>query len=248
MRTPSLVPHSGTTLYSQVASVLRGRILRGEWTTGHEIPTLDELRQQYGVARVTARQAIQLLAAEGLLLSQRGRRTVVVGTLDDARKPLYSALGAPLEQVPEYSVTVLSKDENAALPESVASQGRLHGSNVRVRKIDREGGVPYCVSDIYVAKSVYRRFPRDAAANAKLARLVRDAARPPLVSARERITVSSADLEEARWLGCPLSAPVARVQRIFVDGDGWVLYAGWSVYRGDRFLVERELIDLVRRG
>jgi GntR family transcriptional regulator len=248
MRSPTLVPQSGTTLYSQVAGALRGRIVRGDWETGHEIPTLDELCEQYGVARVTARQAIQLLVAEGLLSSHRGRRTVVVGTGGDLRKPLYPALAAPLEQVTAYSVTVLEKDDDATLPESLGPEGRSAGTYVRVRKVDREAGVPYCLSDIYVPKALFRRFPRDAASSAKLARLVRDTARPPLVSARERIGVSSADVEEARWLGCPLSAPVARVQRLFTDGDGRIVYAGWSVYRGDRFFVERELIDLVRRG
>ena len=68
------------------------------------------------------------------------------------------------------------------------------------------------------------------------------------VAARERITVSSADFDEARLLGCPLAVPVARVQRLFTDAKGRVVYAGWSVYRGDRFVVERELIEDVRRG
>ena len=34
-----------------------------------------------------------------------------------------------------------------------------------------------------------------------------------------------ADFDEARLLGCPLAVPVARVQRIFTDADGRVVYA-----------------------
>jgi GntR family transcriptional regulator len=96
--------------------------------------------------------------------------------------------------------------------------------------------------------TLYRRFRKNAELHSKLARLVRDWARPPLTSAIERITVSSATFDEAQLLACPLSAPVARVQRIFLDEKGRVLYAGWSVYRGDRFFIERELIEQVRQG
>jgi hypothetical protein len=47
-------------------------------------------------------------------------------------------------------------------------------------------------------------------------------------------------------LNCPVSAPVAVVQRVYVDAHGRIVYAGWTVYRGDRFLVERELNELVQ--
>lgn len=236
------------TLYLQVAGVLRRRIAQGEWHTGQEVPTLDALCEQYGVARVTARQAVQLLVTEGLLSSRRGRRTTVVAREGDAAAPLPPALVAPLEQVAEYSILLLEKDEDARLPESMAAEGRCDGPYVRIRKVDREATVPYCLSDIYVHRPLYRRFRKGAEARAKLARLVRAASRTPLASARERITVSAADVVESRLLGCPLAAPVARVRRVFTDEAGRVVYAGLSVYRGDRFLVERELIDQVRDG
>lgn len=247
-RPAGLDPQTGMTLYSQVAGVLRRRIAQGEWRDGDPLPTLDALCEAFGVARVTARQAVQMLVGEGLLSSRRGRRTTVVAPGIDPRTPLPPALVEPLQQVPDFSIVLIEKDENASLPASIEGSARTAGRYVRVRKVDREAGMPYCVSDIYVLGSVYRRFRRGAETHAKLARLVRDLARPPIVSARERITVSSADFDEARLLGCPLAVPVARVQRLFTDGQGRVVYAGWSVYRGDRFVVERELIEDVRRG
>lgn len=245
MRALGFDPQVGITLYSQVAGVLRRRIAQREWAPGEPLPTLDALCEQFGVARVTARQAIQLLVGEGLLSSRRGRRTVVLERAVDERLPLLPALAAPLEQVPDYSITLIERDEDTVLPASVAADGRGDGVYVRIRKVDREAGVPYCLSDIYVYRTVYRRFRRDVETSVKLARLVREAARPPLASAKERIMVSSAEFDEARLLGCALGAPVARVQRVFVDGSGRIVYAGWSVYRGDRFFVERELIEQV---
>lgn len=241
---PALLPSSGTTLYSQLASVLRGRIARGEWPVGHEIPTLDELSAQYGVARVSARQAVQMLVNEGLLSARRGRRTVVINA-GMYERTLSTGVAAPHEQLPGFAAQILEKAEDVALPAFAAGIGKADKGYVRIHKVDRDGQEPYAVSHIYIAKSVYRNFPRHAEQRVKLSRLVRGALSSPLMSARERIMVAAASPEEAAALNCPLSAPVAVVQRVYTDGEGRVVYAGWSVYRGDRFLVERELFELV---
>src|SRR5262245_56321447 len=63
--------------YLQVASVLRRRIRDGRWAVGDKIATLEELEREFGVARVTVRQAIDLLQSEGLVKSFQGRGTFV---------------------------------------------------------------------------------------------------------------------------------------------------------------------------
>lgn len=244
---PTLLPSSGTTLYSQLASVLRGRIARGEWPVGFEIPTLDELSEQYSVARVSARQAVQMLVNEGLLSARRGRRTVVISA-GLYERTLSTGVAAPHEQLPGFGARILEKVDDVQLPGFAAGLGKAEKSYVRIHKVDSDGSDPYAVSQIYIAKSVYRTFPRRAEERVKLSQLVRNALDAPLMSARERITVGAASPEEAAALKCPMSAPVAVVQRVYSDADGRVVYAGWSVYRGDRFLVERELLELVHGG
>ena len=64
-------------LYIQVASVMRRRIEAKQWRPGEKISTLVELEQEFQVARVTVRQAIDILREEGLLHSQQGRGTFV---------------------------------------------------------------------------------------------------------------------------------------------------------------------------
>jgi len=240
----ALQPSLGTTLYSQLASVLRGRIARGEWAVGHEIPTLDELSAAYGVARVSARQAVQMLVNEGLLAARRGRRTTVIrsGLYERTRS---TGVAAPLEQLPGFNARIVERVRAVSLPAFAEGLGQPDTSYVRIRKIDREGEAPYAYSNIYVARSIFDRFPAQAEERVKISRLVRTLSRSPLISARERITVSSASPEEAAALQCPLSAPIAIAQRVYVDARGYVIYAGWSTYRSDRFLVDRELLELV---
>ena len=47
--------------YAQLADLLRQRIARGVWKEGDLLPSLDALAAEFGVARVTVRQAIERL-------------------------------------------------------------------------------------------------------------------------------------------------------------------------------------------
>src|SRR5215510_12759879 len=62
-------------LYIQVAAVMRQRIERGQWQPGQKISTLVELEREFEVARVTVRQAVDILRQEGLLHCHQGRGT-----------------------------------------------------------------------------------------------------------------------------------------------------------------------------
>ena len=234
------------TLYAQLANILRDRIVSGVWKTGDEIPTLEQLVEEYSVARVTVRQAVQLLVEEGLLSSQRGRRTFVTFEPQglDAN-PLYSSTGSMDPDGSHFSIDVLSKQEFDALPPNFSAPGVPAGKYMRIRKIDSQNGVPYAVSDNYVLLSLYKRFPQNAERKAKLSRLVRDHAKPKLVSGYERITVAALNYEEASQLQAAIGSPAARVMRVFLEPDNKIAYLGLFTYRAERFAIERDISDLL---
>ena len=62
-----------------------------------------------------------------------------------------------------------------------------------------------------------------------------------VVTARQVLTISTADLEVARHLGVPVNAPVADVRRVFTGPKRRVIYLGEVTYRGDFVHVEFDL-------
>jgi GntR family transcriptional regulator len=64
-------------VYQQLQSLLRERIAAGAWQPGQAIPPEQGLAQQYGIARMTLRQALEGLIREGLLVRRRGSGTFV---------------------------------------------------------------------------------------------------------------------------------------------------------------------------
>jgi GntR family transcriptional regulator len=74
-----VIDHDGPTpLYVQVADAIGARINRGELPPNRPIPSENQLVQEYGVARGTARKAIELLRDRGLVTTVVGRGTFVV--------------------------------------------------------------------------------------------------------------------------------------------------------------------------
>src|SRR5260370_40711164 len=68
---------SGVPLYLQLAAAMRQRIHRGNLPPGSKIPSLGDLQAEFGVARVTVRQAMDRLEREGLISRHKGKGTVV---------------------------------------------------------------------------------------------------------------------------------------------------------------------------
>lgn len=64
-------------VYRQIADQLRNAITRGEFTPGAKLPSERVLMDRYQTSRVTVRQAIAVLGAEGLIDVEHGRGVFV---------------------------------------------------------------------------------------------------------------------------------------------------------------------------
>jgi GntR family transcriptional regulator len=72
-------PLDPTALYVQVANVIEARIRAGELKEGDPIPSELSIQQAFGVARGTARRAVQELRERGLVVTLPQRGTYVKG-------------------------------------------------------------------------------------------------------------------------------------------------------------------------
>ncbi|QKZ22052.1 GntR family transcriptional regulator [Streptomyces chartreusis] len=65
--------------YQQIADDIRQRILDGDLQAGDKLPTETDLMADYGVSRIVARNATQVLQGEGLVEKRQGAGTFVRG-------------------------------------------------------------------------------------------------------------------------------------------------------------------------
>jgi DNA-binding GntR family transcriptional regulator len=66
--------------YLQIAEDLRRAIQRGDMKPGSQLPSTTELIEDYGVARMTVRNALRLLRDEGLVVARQGKGVFVRST------------------------------------------------------------------------------------------------------------------------------------------------------------------------
>lgn len=58
--------------YERIAESIRARVVGGELEPGSRLPTETELAVEFGVSRATVREALRLLAAQGLIRTAKG--------------------------------------------------------------------------------------------------------------------------------------------------------------------------------
>jgi GntR family transcriptional regulator len=76
---PKINPRAAEPPYRQIAAWLRGRIEAGEFEPGIDpLPSEKDLVDLFGVARDTARRAVEVLRDEGLVVTIPQRGTYVI--------------------------------------------------------------------------------------------------------------------------------------------------------------------------
>ena len=74
---------------SQIADQIRSSILAGEFAPGEKLPPERELAEMFGVSRPSVREALNVLASSGLVMSYQGGGTVIMSLMEsDASSPL----------------------------------------------------------------------------------------------------------------------------------------------------------------
>jgi GntR family transcriptional regulator len=238
---PPLFGDSPVPRYAQLAELLRRRIERGTWRAGGKLPTLEALMAEFGVARVTVRQAINLLARDGLVRAERGRGTFVLAQ-PGPREGLHLATSlaaiADIYRNDEPKLTLI--DEASATPRLLASDGTPAPRYRFLRRVHSRDGEAYCAISIFLDERVFRkaasRFRRRTVVPVLL-----DLADVRIGKAWQTLTIGTADVEVARLIGMPVNAPVAEVRRVVQDANGTVIYLGEVTYRGDYIRLEMDL-------
>lgn len=71
-----------TPLYLQLARKLEAAIHAGQWTSEQALPSERVLSEQLGISRVTARKALEVLFAQGLIRRNQGSGTFITPRLE----------------------------------------------------------------------------------------------------------------------------------------------------------------------
>jgi GntR family transcriptional regulator len=233
---------SAVSRYLQLAGLFRRRIQSGHWGVGQQIPTVEELAAECGVARATIRQALGQLEAESLIERYRAKGTFVKERTNeqlwcevatDWSGLLMSRAGAKID--------VISDERGKTPPKIPHPIGKLAPSYRRLRRRHSRGGVPFLLAELYIDERLSRRMTREMLQTKTALRLIADIPGMKIKDARQSLTIGTADPETAQALNLPLNAPIACVYRSVVDRAGSLVFVGEGLYRGDQVRIDMKL-------
>ena len=235
--------HSSSPWYTQLADVMRERIVKDAWPLGARIPTLPELSKEFGVASITVRQAIQLLKSEGLLMPEQGR-----GTFVRAKPPQHPRMqiATSLQRLANLyradPPRLIPLEEGTATPRLEQGEGALAPKYHFLRRIHARENQLNSVISAYLDERVFRLAPRRFR-NEVIISVLLDLRQVKIASARQRLTVSTAGADTAQALNISVAAPVAELRRVFCSPDGTVIFVGQLVYRADFIRLDMDLLS-----
>ena len=227
--------------YFQLADLFRQRIARGEWPEKHRLPTLEALAVEFSVARVTVRQAIDVLAREGLVSPQQGRGTFVIGVPRTERFiSVVTTLDELVRNYEDTEPTIVNMEEGVNSPPLKPEEGTPAAQYTYMRRVHVRDGRSYCVIGLYLDERIFRRAPVEFRSKTVIP-ILHNMADVHIQAAHQVLTIGTADMEIAQMLEIPVGSPVAEVRRIFKDRQGTVIYLANAIYRGDAIRIEMDL-------
>lgn len=223
--------------YYQLKEIMREKVVTGEWKPGDLIPSERELGEQYGISRMTARQAITELVNEGLFYREQGKGTFVsrhkitqqlirlTGFTEDI-----SARGqAPATRV--LSVKMIPADE------AIAERLRIRvGLPVfRLQRLRLADDEPLAVERSHLYFIGCEQLLEEDLENQSLYRLLEEKYGVQLIQAEQELEAGLTNEEDSKLLNLPMGSPALYTRRTtYTNRDQPIEYAR-SVYCGGKY-------------
>jgi GntR family transcriptional regulator len=230
--TLGFVPH-----YRRIEQVLRERIAMLQ--PGDELPSDADLCAEFGVSRMTARNAMQRLAEEGLLVRHPGRGSFVAQPPVHRRANRLMTFSSEMERLGRRpSSRLLLREIRPATATEAHDLGLAPGDPVvALRRLRCADGEPMALES-----AVLDRRAADAVMDADISggSLHAALAQAGHVLRRGTATIRSepATREDAALLGVRQGEPLLVERRVILDDHQRPLEATESRYPGDRYALD----------
>ncbi len=224
-------------LYHQLYSVLKAAILDGTIPYDEQMPTEQQLASTFDVSRITAKRAMDELAAENLIARYRGKGSHV--TYQYEPKPVQAPLVGMLENLIEmgkHSIVKVISIDLVVPPADVREALELdEGETVHrvVRVRSNEEGEPYAYYTSYT-KGITRGFTKRIMERTPRLDVLKDNG-IVLTKVEQTLSAENATLPIAEELGVEPGAALLSILRHSYDKNGKVVDVLDCLYNPKRF-------------
>jgi DNA-binding GntR family transcriptional regulator len=230
--------------YRQVADVLERRIASGDLGSHARLASERTIADRFGLSRMTARQAVELLVRRGVVYRRPGSGTFVspprvahtLQRLAGFSEQMRAQGIRPSGHVLEMRCTGrIDAGARAALELAEGERAWM------VRRLRYGDGEPLLLETFWVPRAACPQLHRRELSDGSLYDVLRDRCGIDPVSATTALEPAALDAADAHHLGARLGSPAILVTRTTLAADGRPVEFARDLYRGDRARFELAL-------
>jgi GntR family transcriptional regulator len=238
--------NSTTPMYLQIAEGIAALLRAGAYPPGFSLPPERVLCEQYGVSRMTLRQAMSILDREGLTESHRGRGTFVAPNriekqqqeLRGFTEEIGARGGKPKSQLLSFQIISPS-------PAAKELFGLLEGEKVyEITRLRYTDSVPLAAETALISQKICPWLERFDLAKNSLYRILEESYGLRLQSGVEEISAELPSPAQRKLLCMPGRTAVLVINRKTFTDTGTPVELTRSVYRADLY---RAVVHSVRK-
>lgn len=220
--------------YYQLKNIILKKIEGGDFRSDDPIPSERDLSDTLGISRMTVRQALNQLVAEGVLYREKGKGTYVSRAKIEQRNIMsFSDLVKKKGLTPSTRVLNFSKLE---ADQEVSGILELKSSEpiYNIRRLRLANDIPVGIEEVFIPEKYCPNLEMYDLTKS-LYRLVREEYLHIINYVDNAIEASKPLKEERELLGIPGTVPVLRISGIYFIETGIKLFYEKSVYRSDEY-------------
>jgi GntR family transcriptional regulator len=235
---------TGVPLYLQIKEHLLAKIDAGAWPEESMIPTESELCGEYGVSKITVREAIKLLVREGRLSRIAGKGTFITPQKIEQRLNRFFSFTRWAQQNGLEPASRILKVETLPADVHIARHLDIPEREpvTRIERLRLGNSEPLMLECIWIPASLCPDIHLHDLSNVPLNDILQNVYGIVLVKARESIEPQTADDYVSKLLSIEREVLLLHVEHTAYASGNRIVYFATSSYRGDRvkFTIELE--------
>lgn len=227
-------------LYIQIMRLLVDEIGRGTWGIGDRIPSEGELAVRFGVSKITIRQALSNLAADGYLMKIQGKGTFVAGNRPVVGLTMKTGFtdglfGRGVLETREVLERGLV-DPPAEVKRLLAIEGTIY--RIATRRLAE--GVPVSSDESFIPVGLLPGIEVQELEGFALFAAIQERGTRKVFRMRQTVEITTLTEREAETLGAAAGISVLAVHRLLIGAEDLPLAYSRIVETGERFKLETE--------
>ena len=229
-------------LYYQLETILRKKIMSGDFSPEIPMPSEDALARGYKVSRITVRQALSALEKDGLLIRQPGRGTFISEKADSLELPRFTGSIEDLVLMGKRTEIRVIDSTWVNPPGHIRDHLSVKDEQVlRIEKVRNIEGKPFSHVFNYLPPHIGKKLSMDLVKSKPMLMILEDDLGVRAIEADQTVEATIADPEVASLLEIRVGDPLLKTERTVYDDKHNPVEYVTVMYRADKYAYTMKL-------